>query len=238
MFYRSTFITLSRHASESLTTHWYDFFTDISVCNRCEIAEQSEWGKKCGKSLLFRPGRKKNNVKFYKFFFFVVKAFLFSMRLVWAAWKRDADIERVWRLPEAWELAIVQKVKVDFFSPLGEFYSPHLKPLGPFTSSDPTAWAPVSLCFKTVVAPYFLRADQKQSQVVSACDGVASTISLTLNPVELFGETAWSCDMWEVSNCLSNRFVGSTSGNIRWIPKICKVLSADTWLRLITKTHF
>lgn len=115
MFYRSTFITLSRHASESLTTHWYDFFTDISVCNRCEIAEQSEWGKKCGKSLLFRPGRKKNNVKFYKFFFFVVKAFLFSMRLVWAAWKRDTDVERVWRLPEAWELAIVQKVKVDFF---------------------------------------------------------------------------------------------------------------------------
>lgn len=108
------------------------------------------------------------------FFFYVVKAFLFSMRLVWAVWKRDTDIERVWRMPEAWELAIVQKVKVDFFSPLGEFYSPHLKPLGPFTSSDPTAWAPVSLCFKTVEAPYFVRADQKQSQVVSACDGVAS----------------------------------------------------------------
>lgn len=204
----------------------FQFVIDVKLRSKVNEARNAE--KACCSDL----EEKKIMLNFTSFFFFVVKAFLFSMRLVWAAWKRDTDIERVWRLPEAWELAIVQKVKVYFFSPLGEFYSPHLKPLGPFTSSDPTAWAPVSLCFKTVVAPYFLRADQKQSQVVSACDGVASTISLTLNPVELFG------DMWEVSNCLSNRFVGSTSGNIRWIPKICKVLSADTWLRLITKTHF
>lgn len=209
----------------------FQFVIDVKL--RSKVNEARNVEKACCSDL-----EEKKIMLNFTSFFFVVKAFLFSMRLVWAVWKRDTDIERVWRLPEAWELAIVQKVKVDFFSPLGEFYSPHLKPLGPFTSSDPTAWAPVSLCFKTVVAPYFLRADQKQSQVVSACDGVASTISLTLNPVELFGEAAWPCDMWEVSNCLSNQFVGSTSGNIRWIPKICKVLSADTWLRLITKTHF
>lgn len=209
----------------------FQFVIDVKL--RSKVNEARNVEKACCSDL-----EEKKIMLNFTSFFFVVKAFLFSMRLVWAVWKRDTDIERVWRLPEAWELAIVQKVKVDFFSPLGEFYSPHLKPLGPFTSSDPTAWAPVSLCFKTVVAPYFLRADQKQSQVVSACDGVASTISLTLNPVELFGEAAWPCDMWEVSNCLSNQFVGSPSGNIRWIPKICKVLSADTWLRLITKTHF